>query len=113
MTTTSTGRQAEATAAEYLQQQGFAILEQNWRTRYCEIDIVARKGQTVYFVEVKYRASDSWGEGLDYITPNKLKQMGFAAEVWVNSNNWSNDYQLAAIEVSGKDFAVTNFLLEL
>lgn len=113
MTTTSTGRQAESKAAEYLKQHGFTVLEQNWRTRYCEIDIVARKDQTVYFVEVKYRTSDSWGGGLDYITPNKLKQMGFAAEIWVSANKWQYDYQLAAIEVGGKDFVVTNFLLDL
>lgn len=113
MTTTSLGRQAEAKAALYLKQQGFTVLEQNWRTRYCEIDIVAQKDETIHFVEVKYRASDSWGGGLDYITPNKLKQMGFAAGIWVSANNWQHDYQLAAIEVSGDNFAVTNFLIDL
>lgn len=113
MTTTSTGRQAEAKAVKYLKQDSFTVLEQNWRTRYCEIDIIAQKDKTIYFVEVKYRATDSWGGGLDYITPNKLKQMGFAAEVWVSANKWQHDYQLAAIEVSGKDFEVTNFLVDL
>ncbi len=113
MTATSTGRQAESKAASYLEKQGFSVLDQNWRTRYCEIDIVAQKDQTVYFVEVKYRASDSWGGGLEYITPNKLQQMSFAAEVWVSANQWQHDYQLAAIEVSGNDFTVTNFLIDL
>lgn len=113
MTATSTGRQAETKAAEYLKGQGYAILDQNWRTRYCEIDIVAQKDKAVYFVEVKYRASDSWGGGLEYITPNKLQQMSFAAEVWVSTNQWQHDYQLAAIEVSGNDFTVTKFLIDL
>lgn len=113
MTTTSIGRQAESKSADFLKKQGFMILERNWRTRYCEIDIIAKKAKTVYFVEVKYRNSDSWGAGLDYITPKKLKQMNFAGEFWVLSNNWQDDYQLAVIEMTGSDFKVTNFLTDL
>ncbi len=101
MTTTNTGRAAENAAAEYLKSKGYKILEQNWRTRWCEIDIVAKKDNKVYFVEVKYRKSAAWGSGLEYITPKKLKQMRFAAEFWVSNNNWSGDYYLSAIEVMG------------
>lgn len=107
---TYTGRDAENAAAEYLKTQRFEILDQNWRTRWCEIDVVAKKKQTVYFVEVKYRARESWGSGLEYITPRKLRQMTFAAESWVSANNWCGDYQLAAIEVTGPAFQITNFL---
>lgn len=109
-TTTSTGRAAEDAAAEYLRARGYEILEQNWRTRWCEIDIVAKKGKAVSFVEVKYRKSDAWGSGLEYITPKKLKQMHFAAEFWVSNNNWSGDYSLGAVEVTGLTFQITNFL---
>ena len=113
MSTTSVGRQAETKASTYLTNLGYTVLEKNWRTQHCEIDIVAQKGSRIYFVEVKYRAVGSWGSGLDYITPKKLKQMSFAAELWVTKNNWLGDYQLAVIEVSGTDFEVTNFLLDL
>jgi len=110
MSTTSTGRAAEDAAAEYLRTQGYKVLEQNWRTRYCEIDIVAQKGKTVSFVEVKYRKSDAYGSGLDYITPKKLQQMTFAAEMWVSNHSWNGDYTLAAVEVTGPSFQITNFL---
>lgn len=113
MSSTSTGRQAEDAAADYLRSKGYEIIDQNWRTRWCEIDIVARKDERVSFVEVKYRKSEAWGSGLDYITPKKLKQMQFGAEFWVSNNNWSGEYILAAIEVLGSDFAVTNFLTDL
>lgn len=110
MSTTSTGRNAESAAAEYLVAHGYKVLEQNWRTRQCEIDVVAKQNDVVYFVEVKYRAQESWGSGFEYITPKKLKQMQFAAELWVSVNGWSGDYRLSAIEATGATFQITNFL---
>ena len=106
---TSIGSEAEAAAADYLEARGYEVLERNWRTRVCEIDIVAKKNSTVHFVEVKYRSSSRQGGGLDYITPKKLKQMTFAAECWVDEHAYAGDYRLGAIEVSG-DFTITQFL---
>lgn len=108
MTTFDIGRKAETAAAAFLEYKGCAIVAQNWRTRWCEIDIVAVRGHTVYFCEVKYRASSKWGSGLDYITPKKLARMHFAAELWIASNTWDGEYQISVIEVSGPAFTVTN-----
>lgn len=113
MTTTNTGRAAEDAAAKFLRDKGYKIIEQNWRTRWCEIDIVANHKNRVYFVEVKYRKSSTWGSGLDYITKKKLEQMTFAAEFWVSNNGWNGDYSLSAAEVTGNEFEVTNFLPEI
>jgi uncharacterized protein (TIGR00252 family) len=113
MSTTSIGRQAEAKAAEYLKDLGYNILNQNWRTRLCEIDIVAEKAKVIYFVEVKYRKSSSWGGGLEYITATKLKQMARAAELWVSNHQWDGDYTLAGIEIMGEQLEVTAFLTDL
>ena len=110
MSTTS-GRQAEAAAAKYLSRHKHKILEQNWRTRWCEIDLITQRKNTVYFVEVKYRATDLQGGGLDYITPRKLQQMHFAAEFWLSTQARTNfDYRLAALEISGPKFTVANWL---
>ena len=110
MTTFDTGRKAETIAADYLRSRGFEILAQNWRLRSCEIDIVAIKDGTAYCVEVKYRQSNHQGSGLEYVTVAKLKQMQFAAEQWVHATKWSGEYQLAALEVSGDSYKVTNFV---
>lgn len=110
MTNYSHGHEAEQKAAQYLQTEGFKIVALNWRTRVCEIDIVARKNRIIHFVEVKYRKSTQQGTGLDYITPKKLAQMQFAAECWVQENNYKGDYELSAIELTGLDFRVINFL---
>ncbi len=113
VTTFSTGRQAEAAAAEYLKSKGYAVVLQNWRTRFCEIDIIAQKGGVVYFCEVKYRKSNRHGSGLEYITPKKQEQMRFAAEAWTHFFNWIGECRLAAIEVSGPNFEVTAFIDDL
>lgn len=106
------GHSAEKKAAEYLMRQGFRIRGINWKTRYCEIDIVAEKSKTIHFIEVKYRLSDSQGKGFDYITPRKLRQMRFAANMWTQQNSWAGDYCLGAIEISGGDFKVDTFVYD-
>lgn len=110
MTNYQSGHDAEKTAATYLQKQGFKIRELNWKTKYCEIDIVAERKKVVYFVEVKARKTAFQGSGLDYITPKKLQQMRFAAEMWVQTNQWKGDYRLAAVAID--DLEIT-FLDEL
>lgn len=100
MITTSIGKQAEAAVAEELKHRGYKILDQNWKTKVCEIDIVAEKAGIVYFVEVKYRSADAQGSGLEYIGPQKLKRLRFAAQVWVQYNGWRGDYRLLGASVT-------------
>ena len=99
------GRRGEAAAAEYLVRHDFTIVAHNWKTKWCEIDIVAQKNDALYFVEVKYRRD---GSGLDAITPTKQKQMHFAAEMYLQ-NHPDCSARLAAIAVN-KDYSVTNFI---
>ena len=113
MTNYQTGHDAEKAAAEYLKAQGYKIIELNWKTKYCEIDIVAQKDNRVYLVEVKSRKTLFQGTGMEYITRKKLNQMKFAAEMWVSNQKWEGDYQLAAIELTGPGYEVTEFLTDL
>lgn len=100
------GAQAESRVAWMLKTEGYKIRAKNWKTRWCEIDIVAEKDGCIYFVEVKYRSNHRQGSGLDYITPKKLKKMELAAQSWVEIYGWKDDYVLSAAEVSGSDFEV-------
>ncbi len=113
MTNYSKGHQAELVAAEYLSSKGFKIIGMNWKNPLAEIDIIAEIEGVIFFVEVKYRTTTLQGHGIDYVTDKKIKQMSFAAEMWVSNNNWGGEYQLSAIELSGKDFEVTNFVQDL
>lgn len=110
---TERGKRAEAVVAAFLERKGCTILATNWRTRMCEIDVIARKDEIVYFCEVKYRVRNTQGAGLDYVTDKKLRQMRFAAESWVHANRYGGDYQLCAIEVSGPGFAITAVVKDL
>lgn len=102
MQTTDIGNIGEQLATEELIRLGYEILERNWKTKWAEVDIVARKNGIIYFVEVKYRASSEQGDGFDYITDQKLHHMTRAAELWVGIHDWAGEYQLLAAAVDGE-----------
>jgi putative endonuclease len=110
MNTTESGRKAESAARSYLEMRGYKILEQNFRRPHTEIDIVALKDETIHFVEVKYRQDYNEGGGLEAITASKLHKMRRGAETWVVESKWAGQYVLSAIEVSGDDYMIMNFI---
>ncbi len=109
------GGAAETFASEYLEMSGFEIVERNWKTKWCEIDIVATKGNDLYFVEVKYRRNNKAGDGLEAITRTKQKQMLFAARMWLHSHQKFSyrTVQLSAISLAGDPIEVVSWLPEI
>ena len=77
------GEVGEALARKYLEQQGYTILEQNYRTRYAEIDLVAQRDKTCVFVEVRTKIGEQFGSPEDTINKKKLWKMRKNAEVYV------------------------------
>ncbi len=69
------GRSGEDAACAELQRRGYTIVARRYRTRAGEIDIVARDGRTLVFVEVKTRAGTAFGSGLDAVTLRKQAQV--------------------------------------
>lgn len=106
MTNHRVGHDAEKQAAEYLKNLGFSVKELNWKTKLCEIDIVAERDRVIWFVEVKSRSNSRQGNGYEYVTQGKLQQMQFAAEMWVQGHEWNGDYQLAVISMDGGDITL-------
>lgn len=100
------GRRGEDVAAKYLIAHRHKIVARNWKTKWCEIDIISEKDDIFYFNEVKYRKHSN---GLDAITPTKQKQMRFAAEMFLQKYP-DRSAKLAAIAVDG-NFEVTDFLI--
>lgn len=82
----STGQWGEATAARYLVQKGYQIIERNVRTPYGEIDIVARQDQAVVFVEVKTRTSRKFGAPEVSVSARKQAHMIACAESYRQSH---------------------------
>ena len=71
----SLGELGETLACEELRRRGYAILERRYRTRYGEIDIVARHGDVLVFVEVKARAGEAFGTGAEAVTRYKQRRV--------------------------------------
>lgn len=67
------GRQGELIASTYLLKNGYSILERNWRFGREEIDIVAKKGDFIVFIEVKTRHTDFTGDPVLAVTEGKKK----------------------------------------
>jgi putative endonuclease len=103
MNSYTTGQQGEQLAIEYLERHGYSVVDRNWKTTRCEIDIIATRAQTVYFIEVKFRADLSHSDGYDYITAKKLRQMHFAAQIWIQNNQWLGDFSLGVMSVTNND----------
>ena len=79
--TTAVGTRGEEAVCNYLRNEmGHEILAQNFKTRFCEIDVVSREGDTIYFTEVKTRKD---GGGVHAVGAKKLEKMQFAVEVFL------------------------------
>lgn len=107
--TTHIGNTAESEVCNYLEKQRYKIIDRNWKTKWCEIDIIAERKGVVHFIEVKYRKNDRAGGGLAAITPKKLRQMKFAAELWLTHKDIPQAV-LSAVEVSGDEFVISEFV---
>ncbi|KIH77937.1 putative endonuclease [Geoalkalibacter ferrihydriticus] len=85
----SLGRWGEERAGDFLQRQGFQIVERNLRTPLGEIDLIARQGRTLVFVEVKTRRSTAFGVPQDAVTPRKQRQIIRAAQWYLGQGRHS------------------------
>jgi ribonuclease HII len=111
--TNTSGKIAEDKAAEFLGSKGFSVVDRNWKTKFCEVDIVAKKDECLHFVEVKYRKTLTSGKPIEYITPKKKRQMTFAAEIWRNFNGYKGSMKLSAIELEGENFKIGEFIEDI
>ena len=101
------GQWGEKVAALHLEAQGLLILERNWRCRGGEIDLVARDGETVVFVEVKTRRGRDFGAPEEALTPHKtakLMQLGqqYIADRELDNVDWRIDLVAVELDGSGK-----------
>ena len=78
------GVAAEEQAIRFLASQGWEVLAHRWRVGRIEIDIVARRGVVVAFVEVKARRSESFGHPFEAVTGAKRREIVQAARAWVD-----------------------------
>lgn len=76
------GRLGEDLAVRYLEARNYEVVGRNWRCRHGEIDIIARHGDQLAFIEVKTRSSNNFGHPFEAITTPKLSRMHSLARLW-------------------------------
>jgi putative endonuclease len=97
------GQQGEGLAAAYLTQQGCEIITRNWRTRTGELDIVARDGDWLVFVEVRTRrvgkgaVGPMLGSPEESVTPRKQWQLITLADAYLFESSWGGRWRIDVV----------------
>lgn len=78
----SQGQRGETLAADFLRRNGLTVLRRNCRSKWGEIDLLARDGEAVVFVEVKTRSSSQWGRPEDAVDRAKQFKLSMTARAF-------------------------------
>lgn len=109
----SLGRWGEEAAARYLAERGYEILARNVRTEFGELDLVARHGKQLVFVEVKARTGNQYGQPEEAVTTTKQLHLAEAAESYLQANpQLASDWRVDVIAINrktGKDLEIAHF----
>jgi putative endonuclease len=98
------GKQGEALAVEFLQKNGYTILETNWTFQKAEVDIIACKNNVLAVVEVKTRSSIDFGLPQDFVNPKKIQLLVKAINEYVVQQDLDIDvrFDIIAIHKDGQ-----------
>lgn len=102
------GKRGEIEAARFLEKKGYKVMERNYRCRYGEIDLVAKDGHTVVFIEVKTRGSDRFGTPLASVDAKKQKKILLTSQFYIESNRLFDAdmrFDVVGIEINGGKLA--------
>ena len=107
------GDAAEERACRHLGRSGFTIVERNYRTKGGEIDIVARKGDVLVFVEVRSREVPGFGTPEESVTPAKRRRIVAVARRYLSDvppSSWREArFDVIAIEGTGADVVLRHY----
>ena len=94
------GDWGERLAAEFLAERGWVILHRNYRIGHREVDLVARCGGVVAFVEVKTRGGTGYGHPLEAIIRKKRREIQQVAAAWIEAHGLPSDvYRFDAVAI--------------
>lgn|SRR3989338_4931720 len=100
MTTKTIGNFGELLARDYLQKNGYKIITTNYRTKLGEVDIIAKEGETLCFIEVKTRSGTKFGSPEESINKNKLAKIGNCLQYYLQTREQKfNDYRIDVVAI--------------
>ena len=103
------GRTGEDAAVQYLLQRGYCVLERNYRCRFGEIDLIARDGSTLSFIEVKTRRSRTFGPAAEAVTRTKQRHLVKASQMYMAQHGKHDDFcrfDVVTIDMNGQELQV-------
>lgn len=86
------GREGEELATVFLKAHGYCIVQRNYSLNFGEIDIVARDGDTLCFIEVKTRETDDYGHPFEAVTKSKQSTIRKVAQMYLLENDITEEY---------------------
>ena len=92
-----TGKMGEEIAKEFLKEKNYDIMEQNCKTRYSEIDLIAKKDDVLVFVEVRTKTSEMFGSPEETINKEKIRRLIRSANAYSAVKRWKGQYRIDAI----------------
>ena len=92
-----TGKLGEEVAKNYLEKRGYKILEQNYKTKYAEIDLVCRQGNELVVVEVRTKKGEDFGSPEESLNRSKMQKLRLNTESYVFRKKWQGPYRVDAI----------------
>ena len=106
------GKLGEELAVEFLQKNGYEILETNWVFQKAEVDIIAKKENILAIVEVKTRSSLDFGLPQDFVKPKKIQLLVKAVNEYVIANDLDTEvrFDIIAVHKEGKTFAIEHLI---
>jgi putative endonuclease len=102
----ATGRSGEDLAAQHLKQQGYIILERNYRLRIGEVDIIARDGEDLVFIEVKTRRSKKFGSPFEAVDVRKQKKIFNIAAAYLQGKELPVRFDVVAVHLNEQDVRI-------
>ncbi|PJE58080.1 MAG: YraN family protein [Candidatus Portnoybacteria bacterium CG10_big_fil_rev_8_21_14_0_10_36_7] len=102
------GKLGEDLASQFLENQGYQIIDKNFFTRYGEIDLIAQKGNEVLFLEVKTRSSSLYGYPEQAVDAKKIKHLLEAIKLYLKIKQLKSFWRLDIISVELNNHQPTN-----
>ncbi len=107
--TRARGTEAELAAVRWLARNGYRVLERNYRSKLGEIDVIARDGDTLCFLEIKARSAPSFGPAVAAVGPQKQAKIARAATAYLAFSGWEGPcrFDVLGIDRRGGSWSFT------
>lgn len=99
-TNTAVGKEGEQRALDLLNIKGYEVLATNYRHGRCEIDIIAKYGQKIIFVEVKFRKNKIFGNPEDFLSKAQVERIHQAADHYTYKIKWNGNIRFDIIAIT-------------